>query len=352
MAREFIDSYHMQGGGIVGLLRPALLDVGNSIIDAYAQEPCVFRFSKRSPSTIEAIKLTLAAPDGQTVETYISFDRSDTQYYDITEPLRCWIERGVQNSSIDTTDTRFVLRLTEYDANNDEISETGYAIRAYDASEPLDAKFEACLPDTFRLLADASLIGYETACARAIASACKVEILLADGTVQTDYTGLAGDIYTAGWRFLYHPTSTPAVVRVGVSPDYETARVDWINCSDNMAQMRWWSPSFGGYKSVAVELLSSVASLSGDAAYIRGFDNVFAASMAGGVKARIPLCTMRDVMYYRDIYISDEVEMVWSAGLYSYAKRIKIDGEVPEIAANGTADMEMTIRLSEVSTEW
>ena len=296
--------------------------------------------------------MTLAAPDGQTVETYISFDRSDVQYYDITEPLRCWIKRGAQNLSIGTTGTKFDLRLTEYAANNVEIDETAYVIPAYDASEPLDVKFGACLPDTFRLLADASLSGYETACARAIASACSVEVILSNGTVQTSYTGVAGDLYTAGWRFVYHPTNTPAVVRVGVSPDYETARVDWIQCSDNMAQLRWWSPSCGGYKSVTVELLSSVGSLSGDAAYIRDFDNVFAASMAGGVKARIPLCTMRDVMYYRDLYISDEVEMVWSAGVYSYSKRIKIDGEIPEVEANGTADMEMTLRLSEVSTEW
>lgn len=352
MAREFIDTYNMTGGGAIGLLVPALMDVDSNILNAYVQEQCVFRFMKANPSTTAAIKLTLTAAGGETVETYISFDRSTTQYYDMTEPLRCWMNRKTQNLSIGLTFTKFELEVTEYDANNAEINTTYFTILAYDAVEPLDVKFEACLPDTFRMLADASVSSYETACARSIASACKVEILLADGTVQTDYTGVAGDLYTAGWRFVYHPTNTPAVVRVGVSPDYETARVDWIKCSDNMAQLRWWSPLFGGYKSVAVELLSSVASLSGDAAYIRNFDNVFAASMAGGVKARIPLCTMRDVMYYRDIYISDEVEMVWRAGLYSYAKRIKIDGEVPEIAANGTADMEMTLRLSEVSTEW
>jgi len=352
MAKEFIDAYNMQGGGAIGLLRPALLDVSGGFINAYAQEPCVFRFVKASLSTTEAIRLTLGAPNGQTIETYISFSRSNTQYYDITEPLRCWINRNPQNVTINLTFTKFKLGITEYDAHNAEIATTDFEIFAYDASEPSDVKFEACLPDTFRLLADASLIGYETACVRAISSACKVEILIADGTVQTSYTGTAGDLYTAGWRFLYHSTNTPSVVRVGVSPVYETARVDWIQCSDNIAQLRWWSPSCGGYKSVAVELLSSVASMSGDAAYVRDFDNVFAASMAGGVKARIPLCTMRDVMYYRDIYISDEVEMVWSSGVYSYSKRIKIDGEIPEVAANGTADMEMTIRLSEVSTEW
>lgn len=296
--------------------------------------------------------MTLVAPNGQTAETYISFGLSDTQYYDITEPLRCWMNRNLQNIAINLTFTKFKFGITEYDANNAEIDTTNYEIFAYDAVEPLDVKFDACLPDTFRLLANASISEFETACVRAATSACIVDVILSNGTVQTSYTGAAGDLYTAGWRFLYHPTNTPSVVRVGVSPDYETARVDWIQCSDNMAQLRWWSPSCGGYKSVAVELLSSVASLSGDAAYVRDFDNVFAASMAGGVKARIPLCTMRDVMYYRDIYISDEVEMVWNSGVYSYAKRIKIDGEIPEVAANGTADMEMTLRLSEVSTEW
>ena len=352
MAKEFIEAYHMQGGGTIGLLRPAMLNVSGNNINAYAQEQCVFRFMKTNPSTTEAIRLTLVAPDGQTVETYINFDHSTTQYYDITEPLRCWMNRNAQYISIGLTFTRFNLEMTEYDANNAEIDTTNYVLFAYDAVEPLDVKFEACLPDTFRLLADASMTEYETACARAITSACEVEVILSSGTVQTSYTGAAGDLYTAGWRFSYHPTNTPAFVRVGVSPDYETARVDWIQCSDNMAQLRWWSPSCGGYKSVAVELLSSVASLSGDAAYVKDFDNVCAASMAGGLKARIPLCTMRDVMYYRDLYISDEVEMVWRAGGYAYSKKIKIDGEIPEVAANGTADMEMTIRLQEVSTEW
>ena len=350
MGKQFIDTYNMHGGGDIGLLRPALMDVDSNILNAYVQEQCVFRFIKTSQSTTAAIKLTLTSAGGETVETYISFDRSTTQYYDITEPLRCWMNRKNQNLSIGLTFAKFELEITEYDANNVEIGTTYYTILAYDAVEPLDVKFDACMPDTFRMLADASL--YEPACARAIASACKVEILLADGTVQTDYTGVSGDLYTAGWRFLYNAMNTQAVVRVGVGPDYETARVDWIKCSDNMAQIWWWSPTCGGYKSVAVELLSSVATLSGDAAYVRDFDNVFAASMAGGVKARIPLCTMRDVMYYRDIYISDEVEMVWIAGVYSYSKRIKIDGEIPEVSANGTTDMEMTIRLSEVSTEW
>lgn len=352
MGKQFIDTYYMQGGGIIGLLRPALLDVRGDFINAYAQEQCVFRFVKTNTSTTESLRLQLTDPNGQTVEAYISFDHSKTQYYDITEPLRCWIKRNAQNFSIALTYTEFELKITEYAAGNVEIDTTDYTIRAYDAAEPADVKFEACLPDTFRMLADASLSGYQPACVRAIASACKVEVLLANGTVQTDYTGVSGDLYTAGWRFLYHPTNTPAIVRVGVNPDYETARVDWIKCSDDKAQIWWWSPSCGGYKSVAVELLSSVASLSGDAAYVRDFDNAFAASMAGGLKARIPLCTMRDVMYYRDLYISDEVEMVWSAGNYSYSKRIKIDGEIPEVAANGTADMEMTIRLLEVSTEW
>lgn len=352
MGKQFIDVEYMQGGVAIGLLRPALMDVSSNIINAYVQEQCVLRFMKANPSTTAAIRLTLTEPGGQTVETYISFDRSTTQYYDITEPLRCWINRKTQNSTIRLTFTKFELEITEYDANNVEIDTNNYPILAYDASEPLDVKFDACLPDTFRLLADSSLSGYETACARAIASVCEVDILLSDGAVLTDYTGVAGDLYTAGWRFVYHPTKTPAIVRVGVSPDYETARVDWIQCSDNMAQLRWWSPSCGGYKSVAVELLSSVASMSGDAAYIQDFDNVFAASMAGGLKARIPLCTMRDVMYYRDIFASDEVEMLWSAGVYSYAKRVKVDGTPPEAEPYGTADIEMTLRLSEVSEAW
>lgn len=352
MGKQFIDVYNMQGGGAIGLLRPAMQDVNGNFINVYVQEQCVLRFAKTNPSTTEAVMLTLTAPNGQAVETYISFSRSDTQYYDITEPLRCWINRNTQNLTIAPTYTLFRLAVTEYDAHDAEIATTDHPIRAYDAFEPSDMKFDACLPDTFRLLEDAAFSSYVPSCARATASACKVEILLADGTVQTSYTGVAGDLYTAGWRFLHNPNNPPSVVRVGVGQNYETARVEWIKCSDNISQLWWWSPSCGGYKSVAVELLSSVASLSGDAAYIRDFDNVFAASMAGGLKARIPLCTMRDVMYYRDIYISDEVEMVWNAGLYSYSKRIKIDGEIPEVAVNGTVDMEMTIRLSEVSTEW
>ena len=352
MGKQFIDTYYMQGGGIIGLLRPALLDVRGDFINAYAQEPCVIRFLKTNTSTTAALRLQLKDPNGQTVETYISFDRSNTQYYDITEPLRCWIQRKQQNFSMALTYTEFELKMTEYNAANVEIDTTDFTIRAYDAVEPADVKFEDCLPDTFRMLSDASISGYQPACVRAISSACKVEVILSTGTVQTDYTGVAGDLYTAGWRFLYHPTNTPTVVRVGVNPNYETARVDWIKCSDNMSQLWWWSPSCGGYKSVAVELLSSVATMSGDAAYVKDFDNVFAASMAGGLKARIPLCTMRDVMYYRDLYMSDEVEMVWSSGNYSYSKRIKIDGEIPEVAANGTVDMNMTLRLSEVSTAW
>lgn len=352
MGKQFFDIYYLMGGGYIGLLNPSLLQVSGSLINAYAQERCVFRFLKTNPSTTEAIMLTLVAQNGQRVETNINFARSETQYYDITEPLRCWIERGQQNITIAPTYTVFALKVTEYDANNVEIGTSEYVIRAYDAIEPADIKFEACLPDTFRMLADASISGHAPVCARATDSLCAVDVLLADGTVQRNYTGVAGDLYTAGWRFLYNAMSLQTVVRVGVSPDFETARIDWIQCSDNVAQLWWWSPTCGGYKSVAVELLSSVATLSGDAAYVKDFDNVFAASMAGGLKARIPLCTMRDVMYYRDLYMSDEVEMLWNAGNYSYSKRIKIDGEVPEVAANSTVDMNMTLRLSEVSTEW
>ena len=184
MGRQFIDTYYMQGGVAIGLLRPALMDVDSNTLNAYVQEQCVFRFMKTNPSTTAAIKLTLTAAGGETVETYISFDRSNTQYYDITEPLRCWIARNQQNFSMALTYTEFELKMTEYDANDAEIDTTGFTIRAYDAVEPLDVKFEACLPDTFRMLSDSSISGYQPACVRAIASACKVEVLLANGTVK------------------------------------------------------------------------------------------------------------------------------------------------------------------------
>lgn len=352
MGKQFINVHTTVNGLTIGLLRPSLLDFHESHIDAYTQGDCVMRFSVNVASSTAAVMLLLGSQNGDIIETYLSFARSDVQYYDMTEPLRCWLQRKMQNYTIALTYTEYKLKIVELDIDGAEIGSTFYTLRAYDAPEPIDVKFSAALPDTFRMLTDASFGDHTLACVRAIASTCRAEILLADGTVQEYYTGIGDDLYTAGFRFMYYPTNAPAVVRVGGGANYETARVDWIQCFDNMAQLRWWSPSCGGYKSVAVELLSSVASLSGDSVYIKDFENVFAASIAGGFKARIPLCTMRDVMYYRDLYISDEVEMVWNAGIYSYSRKINIDGEIPEVAANGTVDMNMTLRLLEVSTAW
>lgn len=352
MGNTFIDVEYMQGGGNIGILRPGLLYVQTAQINAYTQEHCVIRFARSSGSYTATIKAVLSQSADNTQETYIDFGYSDTQYYDITEPLRAWTRRNAQGTPISPTATHVSLAVTEYDSVGGVRGEYTISFNAYDAPEPIDRKFGTPLPDSFRMLADNTRSIYQQCCARSIASYCDVDIILADGTTQQSYSGGRNDLYTAGWRFLYNPLSLQSLVRVGVVGDKETARVDWIACAADKAQVRWWSPEAGGYKSVVVELLSVISDKGETAAYYKAFDNVWASALTGGVKARIPLCTMRDVMYYRDIFASDEVEMLWSAGVYSYAKRVKVDGAPPEAEPYGTADIEMTLRLSEVSEAW
>lgn len=352
MGKQFIDIHTTANGLKIGLLRPSLLDIHNSYINAYTQCDCVIRFAVDVASTTAAVSLLLVSPGGDEVETYITFARSDVQYYDMTEPLRCWLQRNAQNYTIAQTCSEYALKVTEYDGNGTEIDTTGYVIRAYDAPEPVDTKFSAALPDTFRLLKGASFSGTLLACVRAVTSDCPVEVVLASGTVQTSLTGTPDDLYSAGWLFLHDPADAPAIVNVGSGQEMQSARVEWIDCSSDKMQLRWWSPLCGGYKSVAVELVSTQADKGEDAAYIRDFDDVFASAMSEGVKARVPLCTPRDVMYYRDIYISDEVEVIWDANVYSYNKRVRIIGTPPEVKANETADLEFVMKLQEVGMAW
>lgn len=342
----------MLGGGLVASLRPGMQDVSQDHYNAYTQIPCVLRFEKSNSSTTDSVTVTLTElSSGNSAAVNILFGTQKTQYCDITEILRCWQVRLLPSGSLARTCTRWLLNIEEFDANGDSLGDRDISLYAYDAREPQDAKCDTPLPDTFRMLADVYLANWETVCARATEGACNVKIYNQSGTLLQSFPGDPGDLYTAGCKLTYNALSTPSLVTVGNVNEY-TARIVWEKCATDKAMLRWWSPTCGGYKSVAVELRGIREEAAGSAAYIKFFDDVWAAAGRDGLKARIPLCTMRDAAYYRDIFISDEVEMLWDTGVYQYGKRVRVTGAAPDVSPNGTADIDMFIQLSEVSSLW
>ena len=354
MGRYFLDSYYMIGGGTIGALRPAMLDVSQNYYDAYTQEPCVIRFVRSALSTTASIRVTVTELDGggQSVAAYVTFDNADTQYFDLTEILRCWMLRPAATLTAARPRTRYLLSIEEFNSGGTALGHRDITVYAYDARDPDDAKYNTQLPDTFRMIADATLTDWQAATVRATVDNCELGVYDQDGVPITTFTSDAGDMYSAQWRFRHNVAALAAKVTLGTEAEQMTARVVWEGCAANKVQLRWWSPECGGYKSVAAEMLGVAADKSGDAAYIKAFNDVWAARLADGIRCRIPLCTMRDVMYHRDLYASDEVEMRWSVGVYSYSKRVRITGAPPDAPITGVVDMPFVMQLSEVSSLW
>lgn len=347
MGRQFFDYEYITSGGVVGFLRPAFMRRSAATYDAFTQEPCVLRLKVTNPNSVY-LHITVTDGGSNTVEADIYYNAGDTQYFDTTEILRHAMTRAVPSYTPADNGVQWSVELAVRDASDNTLSTDALTLYAYDAAAVAPALYYDPLPDTFRMIADASLANYETACTRQIEGNTD-QVLIYDqaGNLLRTSTLPTNSYATAAWRFAYNALALPSLVDVGG----QQARVVWETCEKDRAMIRWWSPVFGGYKSVTVELRAHAAKVTASGDYIKSFDNVWARAGELSASARVPLCTLRDYNYYCDLYLSDEVEIYWNTR-EPYARRVKVTGTPPVAPEVGTVDLEFDVMLLEVGEVW
>lgn len=153
---------------------------------------------------------------------------------------------------------------------------------------------------------------------------------------------------------------TPTVAQQSGLGYYSVDGLDIIarrhDCN-NIVNLRWWSPTVGGWKSAAWEVvghqLSSITAMQ----YWRTDNQQEYKTGRYEILARLPMCTYRDYMYYSDILLSDEVYSVrydahsvtGNAGITT--RRILVRGTTEARRPDSIADLNIIISGEEVA-QW
>ena len=129
-------------------------------------------------------------------------------------------------------------------------------------------------------------------------------------------------------------------------------------CNGDKILLTWWSPVFGGWKSVLADVMRHSDDIGNTQDYLLKFDSRQAKSGRLGWEVRIPNCTSRDYEYYRDIYYSDNV---FTHELVTYDTdndksdimyTVRVGGTPPNSPVVGTTDMTINLTMQEVSSIW
>lgn len=373
--RKLEQIWTFQSGVQIHAIMGGFLTDGNGIITtAWTQSRLVLMFY-RDNSAAEEVRIGITAGIGETgetnVEVRVSFDYGDVQYCDITDVLRSVIWRKKNFTIYDTaTDGLLEIRTTLHDGTFVDKDVYGGKLAYYDAIvmnptgvQPASVRL---LPDTFRL--PLNFGSFPLSCTRITRGGSALTLYTGAGAVVDTMTGIHTH-HTLGWGY----STGVYIERVVISDSHnnavESARVVWEDCNKDKVLLTWWSPTFGGWKSVLADVLGHANTVGSTADYLVGreyggkyitrewgFEQAKSGTIAYNV--RIPSCTSRDYEYYSDIYISDEV---YITDCYIYNDRdfqvlvehaVKVSGNPPVKPINGSADLQMAITTQEVSSIW
>lgn len=343
----FYDLKTMYGGGDIGFYIPAF-KTDKSLLVAHTQEECVIRITgdaNTKTATLTVQIYTQYGLSGQEMsQVDVSLETSLTQYVDITDVLRSGLLRNVATGVFVDTATPCRVRIEEFDANGNSLGYQSDTISAYDSCRVLTDKFAVMLPDTLRMLASAS-VAYRPVTVRALKGFYLMAETNVGGTDIDSYTGTNGDDFAVQIGI----STSGAIVQV--KSDYETvvSRIVWESCDSDHVQLRWWSPVAGGWKSCAVKIREGGYEIGDKTEYVTMFEGYGAKTGTHVLRCVIENCSPRDVLYYSDLYMSDQVEMRMSS-FNNYDMRVTVDGTPPVYGRNGYADMEFTITLEDIST--
>lgn len=363
--REFVNAYTFANSANLSFIVGGFYwDSAGIIINAWTQQRLVVKLDSDGQCDHMDIEITagLGLPEEITVVVRVSFAYGNIQYCDITDVLRSVIDRTMKSAIADTS-TRGFIKITQKDAGDNTIDEPykgefGY----YDAivmspSGIMQPASYHLLPDTFRL--PSSIASFEPqGCTRMTGDAGIIRLIGSGGTIVGSVTSNK-DQRTYGWGF--HTLGQITEVRVldSLGGNVEKARVIWeTECGSDKILLTWWSPVFGGWKSVLADVMRHDDSIGTTQDYLLKFDSRQAKSGRLGWEVRIPNCTSRDYEYYRDIYYSDNV---FAHELVTYdtdnSKKaimhtVKVGGTPPNSPVVGTVDMTINLTMQEVSSIW
>lgn len=208
------------------------------------------------------------------------------------------------------------------------------------------------LPDTFAWFPGNYAYGYNLATVRLTNGAAQVKQLYPNGVVVKSYNG--GNLYgipvSVNWQAGVSTIATYEPDGVTVSETSRVIPVSQQGCPDGLLHVVWWSSEHGGWKSRVAEIVRPYSEITGSADYVREFDNRRAHAWRGGVLCRFSSLTLRDMVYYSDIYTSDDVRIItnriYSGGPGVGEVRAVVRGDIPTFATRGVVDFDFYLEIN------
>lgn len=326
--RYFTDIKTFSDGSKLAVGKPGITYKASPLtLWAFCQSGVVMRLTKSVSSPAAVADIAVTSSGGDAVTIHYSFAFGDTIYADITDVVRTMVLRALPGalSQVGTTLTSIVVEMFEGDGTSvDSVTAAVQAIDGIDyAYEMPDTPQWPGLPDRVRLYTSTPLT---------------FAVCGSDGfaTVTPKYNATAITIDNAGQgaTFSANPPGVFQVVDDGVA--VTTCKVEQVDCITDKVILRWWSPELGGWKSSVWDVVEQGQ----DVDRVTTFDRLFTRNAASDaslwVRVRVPLCSVRDWLWLRDIEFSDEVE------LYAAEKN----------SVGGTFDMWRSVTVSPASSSW
>lgn len=331
----------------------------------FAQNEPVLRFEAGGGDSYVTVTFSQSSAYGGG-ESYanVQFRVNSVQYLPVKSLVENLVERlkAPYTTGIAVCGTLGILTVQSYDIDGESTGRSDINIYMCDCGGVVQTgmavermKFfplSTNLPDTFMWFIGNYAYNYNLATVRLINGAVQIKQLYPNGVVVKSYNG--GNMYglpvSVNWQAGVSMIATYESDGETVS---ETARVIPVSqqlCPEGLIHVVWWSSEHGGWKSRVAEIVRPYSEITGSADYVREFANRRAHSWRGGVLCRFSSLTLRDMVYYSDIYTSDDVRIITSrihsVGTGVGEVRAVVRGDIPTFAARGVADFDFYLDIN------
>lgn len=330
------------------------------ILLLFAQNDPIFRIERGTTESYATFEFTRTSGSSQSFAN-VSFSVSEVQYLPVRSLIMPLIDRKKTSyaEGIEAGGTLGELSFGGFTENGDSTGHVSLIVYMCDcggvAQTIDDTPFENAfplsinLPDTFRWFDGDYAEGFNLATVRAKNGAEVVRQLYASSSSAKTYSigGRLGLPVGLSWQ-----QGVTSIATYSGGTMYEEARVITVpqdSCPERRLHVYWWSNEHGGWKSRVADIVRPYTETVRTLNYLKSFDRREGREVRGGVLCRFENLTLRDMLYYRDLYSSDEVYIYTNrisaggSGIGSVAAIVR--GEPPIFKPTGAVDFEFYLEI-------
>lgn len=318
--------------------------VGGSAFYFFAQSGCILQITRNALYTAASVEVVFTRTgDGVTYGATYSFAFGDVVYADVTALVRPLILRPLPLSATVAGTGSVTMDVNVYDGDGVLLDNVQRSCRVIDGVDwAIDGYMRRMLPETVYVTTDSpnapmTFPAYD----------------IGNGVGSVKFAGItidnSGLSVTAVGYGTYELESDGAVV--------DSVRVVYAPCDVGYMTVTWWSPELGGWKSYAFEVVGDGMSVSGLTDFTRDFSPGRASDGRMWYALRAPQIGIREWVWLRDIFASDEVitpSVIATDNLNEVDNWMHLiaDGDPGEWKLTDSKDFELRVYASEVAGLW